>query len=94
MVENRKVLWLTTDCNLHWMKDKKEWKDTALRFEISTKDNAAQIHFTHIGLVPEIECFTDCKAGWTHYITQSLYKLITERKGIPDAPAHSGVQRQ
>ncbi|HKB43199.1 MAG TPA: hypothetical protein VKC90_02380 [Chitinophagaceae bacterium] len=94
MVAGKKVVWLTTDCNLHWMKDKKEWKGTKMSFEISTKDNATQIHFTHVGLVPEIECFTDCSAGWTHYITKSLFKLLTEQTGLPDDANYSAIERQ
>jgi len=94
MVAGKKVVWLTTDCNLHWMKDKKEWKGTKMRFEISANGNGTQIHFTHIGLVPEKECFTDCSAGWTHYITKSLFKLLTEQKGMPDDVNYSAIERQ
>jgi hypothetical protein len=94
MIGNKKIIWLTTDCNLHWMKNKKEWKGTKMSFEIAAIDGGTQIIFTHIGLVPEIECFTDCSAGWTHYITQSLFKLLTEHKGIPDDPNHSAIERQ
>ena len=94
MFADEKVVWLTTDCNLHWMKDKKEWKDTKMSFEIAAKDGETQIKFTHIGLVPELECFTDCSAGWTHYITQSLFKLLSEHKGMPDDPNHSAIERQ
>jgi len=94
MVADKKVVWLTTNCNLHWMKDKKEWKGTKMSYEILPKDNKTAIHFTHIGLTPNIECFLDCSAGWTHYITRSLFKLLTEQKGLPDDANHSAVQRQ
>ena len=83
MVAGKKVVWLTTDCNLHWMKDKKEWKDTTMSFEISTSGNTTQIHFTHIGLIPEVECFNACSKGWDYYIKGSLFKLLTEGKGTP-----------
>ena len=76
------------------MKDKKEWKGTKMSFEISVQNNETQIHFTHIGLVPEVECFTDCTAGWRHYITKSLFKLLTEQEGLPDDANHSAIERQ
>lgn len=83
-VPYKKIVWLVTDCHLHWLKDKKEWKGTKISFEILPKNNSTQINFTHIGLVPEVECFDDCKKGWDHYIKESLFKLITEGKGLPD----------
>jgi len=94
MVKDKKIMWLTTDCNLHWMKDKKEWKGTKMSFQIATQDSETQIHFTHIGLVPEKECFTDCTAGWTHYMTKSLFKLLVEQNGLPDDANHSAIERQ
>src|SRR5664279_3445290 len=56
-VPGQKALWHVTDCYLHWLKDKKEWKDTEMSFEIVPKDDATQINVTHVGLVPEIECY-------------------------------------
>jgi hypothetical protein len=65
--------------------DKAEWVDTKISFEISTKENKTQLRFTHIGLVPEYECFEVCVSGWTHYIRESLFQLITTGKGQPNS---------
>jgi hypothetical protein len=83
-VKDKKVVWLVTDCELTWLKDKKEWKDTKISFEISTVNNSTQINFTHIGLVPEVECYKDCFNGWNHFFKGSLFKLLTEGIGTPD----------
>jgi hypothetical protein len=80
---NKKVVWKVTDSYIYWLKDKKKWNGTEVVFEISEKENSTQIDFTHIGLVPEIECYDVCEEGSTRYITQSLFKLITEGKGEP-----------
>ena len=82
-VPNKKVVWLVTDCYLTWLKDKTEWTNTKISFEITTENNSTTIHFTHIGLVPEVECFNDCVKGWDQYIKGSLLKFITEGKGEP-----------
>ena len=54
-----------------------------MNFEISTKDNSTVMDFTHIGLLPEVECYDMCVKGWDQYIKGSLFKLITEGKGEP-----------
>jgi len=84
LVKNKKITWLVTDCDLTWIKDRKEWKGTKICFDISTENNSTRITFTHIGLVPGIECYDGCVKGWNHYINESLFKLLTEGKGLPD----------
>jgi hypothetical protein len=83
VVPNKKVVWLVTDCYLSWFNDKTEWTNTKMSFEISTKDNSTEISFTHIGLVPEVECYGMSVKGWDQYIKESLFKLITEGEGQP-----------
>lgn len=84
MVPDKKVVWLVMDNNFNFTKDKSEWKDTKIIFEISVKDNKTQIHFTHLGLVPEYECFNICQNAWTDYLHNSLVNLITLGKGKPN----------
>lgn len=82
-VPNKKIVWKVTDCNLQWIKNKKEWNGTEVVFEISQAGGLTQIDFTHIGLVPSAECYVDCEAGWTEHVTESLVKFINEGKGMP-----------
>ena len=84
LVPNKKVVWKVTDCNLHWIKNKKEWNGTEVVFEISEKKKGTQIDFTHIGLVPGVECYEDCEVGWDGHITNSLVKFINEGIGMPE----------
>ena len=79
----KKVVWLVTASNLSFITQKDEWTNTSISFEIVEQGNKTQLTFTHIGLVPAIECFKDCTKGWDYYFKGSLYKLLTEGKGTP-----------
>lgn len=83
-IPEKKVVWLVTDCNLHWIKDKKEWKNTEVIWNLTEKDGETEIDFVHKGVTPDSECYESCKPGWTHHIKDSLSKLIDEGRGFPE----------
>lgn len=85
VVPDQKVVWLVLDNYFNFTKDKTEWKNTKVNFEITRENNKTKLHFTHIGLVPEYECYSACSSGWTQYIQQSLLDLITTGKGQPNS---------
>ena len=85
VVPDKKVVWLVMDNYFNFTKDKSEWTGTKIIFEISKKDSKTQIHFTHLGLVPEYECYDICKMHGHNYIQESLMNLITTGKGQPNA---------
>jgi uncharacterized protein YndB with AHSA1/START domain len=83
-VPNEKVVWHVVDSQINFVKDKTEWKDTDIIFEIARKDRKTELRFTHAGLVPVLACYGDCSNAWSFYINQSLFNLITNGKGKPD----------
>jgi Activator of Hsp90 ATPase homolog 1-like protein len=82
-VPDKMVVWNVTDCYLHWLADKQEWKNTQIVFEISAEGDSTRIQFTHVGLTPQVECYDGCVKGWDQYFTDSLAKLINEGQGLP-----------
>jgi hypothetical protein len=85
LVPDKKVVWLVEDNYFKFTKDKSEWKGTKIVFDISLTGKQTSIRFTHIGLVPQYECFEICRDAWTNYIHNSLRDLIATGKGKPNA---------
>jgi hypothetical protein len=93
VIPNKKVVWLVMDNYFQFTKDKNEWKDNKIIFEITEKDNKTQLQFIQLGLVPEYECFDICRDAWSNYIKNSLCSLITTGKGQPN-PKEGGFNEQ
>jgi hypothetical protein len=83
-VPGKKVVWHTTDSYISFVIDETEWKDTDVVFEIARKDGKTELRFTHVGLVPAIQCYGNCSGAWGFYINESLRSLITTGKGQPN----------
>jgi hypothetical protein len=84
LIPDKKVVWHVLDSYLNFAKDKTEWNGTDIIFDISKKGDKTQVRFTHVGLVPEIECFDNCSNAWGFYVKGSLRSLIAKGKGEPN----------
>lgn len=89
-IPGKKVTWLVSDSYFNFTTDEAEWKNTKICFEISVKNNQTQLVFTHVGLVPEYECYDVCKDAWGDLINRSLRGLITTGKGQPNPKEGNG----
>ena len=80
-IPGKKIVWRVEDSSINFVKDKSEWKGTEITFEIAKKGDKTEVRFTHVGLVPEVECYGACSNAWGSYIKSSLRGLIREGKG-------------
>jgi Activator of Hsp90 ATPase homolog 1-like protein len=89
-VPGKKVVWSVLDNYFKFTEDKTEWNGTKIVFDLTEKDGKTEIHFTHVGLVPEYECFEVCSNAWDSYISGSLRDLIITGQGRPNPKERSG----
>ncbi|WP_327138809.1 SRPBCC family protein [Nocardia sp. NBC_01327] len=82
--QGRRVVWRVTDSHLEFVSEPGEWTGSEIVFDIAPAADGAELRFTHVGLVPDVECFGACSTAWLHYINGSLHSLITTGEGLPD----------
>ncbi|MEO6606020.1 MAG: SRPBCC domain-containing protein [Aeromicrobium sp.] len=78
------VTWQVTDSHLAFVSEPSEWTGSEIVFDIVPTDDGTELRFTHVGLLPDVECYGACSTGWQHYISGSLHSLITTGAGLPD----------
>ncbi|WP_426592492.1 SRPBCC family protein [Cellulomonas sp. McL0617] len=90
LVPSTRVAWLALDSELTFIANRQEWDGTTVTFDVSERDGRTQVVFTHVGLVPEHECYDVCDDAWSSYVLGNLRRLI--ETGSKDAnPADAAV---
>jgi uncharacterized protein YndB with AHSA1/START domain len=88
LVPGKKIVWHVSDSHLDFVRDKSEWDGTDIVFEIARRSDASgektEIRFTHVGLVPTVECYGGCSGAWGFYVNESLRSRIATGKGQPN----------
>ncbi|MFD0749961.1 SRPBCC domain-containing protein [Mucilaginibacter calamicampi] len=84
LTPGKKVVWRILENNFNFTRDKTEWVNTKVVFDVNTKGNQTEMTLTHYGLVPEYECYDACYQGWTFYMQTSLKNLISTGVGSPN----------
>lgn len=60
-----------------------EWLGSQLIFHIEPDDAQTRIHFDHVGLTPDLDCFDVCEAGWNLFFVDSLKSYLNTGVGKP-----------
>ncbi len=70
ILPNKRIVWEVTKSHLSFLSDPTEWAGTKICFDLDSKGSKTEVKFTHEGLVPEIECYTNCSSAWKGYMKQ------------------------
>ena len=84
MIADKKLVYLVIDNEFNFTKDKTEWVNTKLIFDLANENGKTKMVFTHEGLIPANECYNICNDAWTSYIQGSLKNLIETGTGKPN----------
>lgn len=57
---------------------REEWLGTKLQWRLEPTADGSCIHFTHDGLIKELECYEICVSGWNHFFVGSLKRYLNE----------------
>jgi hypothetical protein len=60
LIPGKKVVWHVVDAHLKGAKNPSEWTGTEISFEIAR----TEVRFSHLGPVPDFECFDSCSSAW------------------------------
>jgi uncharacterized protein YndB with AHSA1/START domain len=72
-----RVRWTVLACHLE------DWVGTTVHFDLDgLPTGGTELRFRHAGLTPRLECFSDCKNGWDHFIP-SLRAYVELGTGEP-----------
>lgn len=82
------VRWTTTECVLP------DWVGTTQHFElVAMAGGGTEVFFRHAGLTPRLECYSDCKSGWDHFIP-SLRAYLETGVGNPNGSPADLARRE
>jgi len=77
LVPGRLVTWHVVEASIRFVEDETEWTNTVIRFDITPRGPRTEVRFTHVGLVPDSECFDSCSTAWTYYVGTSLRNRVS-----------------
>ena len=83
IIPHKKITWEVIDSYQGWHDNHTEWVGTTIVWEVLSPKDSLEVKMTHIGLVPEFECFDKCSHGWDYLMQKSLLELLNEGKGLP-----------
>ena len=83
-IPNSSIEWYVESANhnLENLSRKDEWEMTRIKWEINENENGSTLTLIHDGLIPNLECYNICKAGWNYFLG-SLKDYLESGKGRP-----------
>lgn len=82
LVPGERVVWEVVSSALGFVDEPEPWAGTRITFEFEPDDDGTRVTMVHDGLVPALECYDACSAGWQHVAGRSLRQFIETGSGV------------
>jgi uncharacterized protein YndB with AHSA1/START domain len=82
LVPAERVVWSVTSSKLGFVDEPEPWTGTQVVFDLEPTDGGTRVTLTHRGLIPLLECYDTCSAGWDHVAGRSLRQFIETGRGV------------
>ena len=81
---NRSLAWKVSEANhdVEGLTKRDEWKGTTIKWQIAENEIGSKVTLTHQGLVPGLQCYEMCEAGWDYFLG-SLKRFLETGQGYP-----------
>ncbi len=85
---NQRVEWTCIDQHIEAppgltpIKNTTEWVGTRIVWTLDQRSDGTTIRHRHIGLTPDVECWSICETGWDQTL-KSLHALLVTGEGRP-----------
>ena len=86
MTSPTRVVWHVVDNHFNFTDDANEWKGTEIHFDITRVGTKTELRFTHLGLVPDYECFDVCSGRVGLLPADQLARPDPHRQGPAQPP--------
>ena len=61
LIPGQRVVWTVLENYMSFVEDQTEWVDTQIRFDLTERNGGTEVRFTHVGLLPDHECYDVCQ---------------------------------
>jgi uncharacterized protein YndB with AHSA1/START domain len=92
-VPDKQIIWKCDKAHIDVpsLKNKSEWVDTRMIWNLSPAKDGTTLDFLHEGLNKSLECYKVCESGWDQFLA-SLKMYVTTGKGMPFLKAEGTKQ--
>ncbi|WP_129670203.1 SRPBCC domain-containing protein [Phytoactinopolyspora endophytica] len=72
-----RVVWHVLENHFSFVNDQDEWVGTDIVYDIAGSEDGTTVTLTHVGLLPQHECYEVCSGAWAHHLNAGLRAMLT-----------------